>query len=181
MLIVNFCPNVRRLIIKIMRFSYLLGWLLIFSGTTILVACMQAAPLQKSDNLIATISKTPGDTNSAWEVELYVTGGFAGVRKNIRISSSGEMVVRDEEKNKPIALNVQQTDLERVSKFVKAIERLPQVSKSSSCVDCFQYELDILIEDSHFHASYDDENLNQSGLKPLIFELVRIMDSALDK
>jgi hypothetical protein len=163
-----------------MKFSYWSRWLFLFLGVILPVACMPMASPQNPD----TSSSTPGipkDTNGTWTVELFVSGGFAGVQRNIKISSSGDAIIMDEKKPKPINLDLLEAEVEKLSKLVVAIEHLPNVSGSSPCVDCFQYEVDVVIQDSHFHASYNDETLKHSGIKPLVFELVRLMNDALEK
>ena len=164
-----------------MKLSYSLSQILVSLGVIVLVACMSKTPSPKSDQLIFSNSETPNGANSTWVVELYVTGGFAGVQRNIKILYSGNVIIIDEKKNKRIKLDLQQADLDNLSKIIKNINKLPKISQSSSCIDCFVYEVNVLVGTSQFRASYDDNTLNQSEIKPLIVELIKLMNNSLEK
>lgn len=145
----------------------------------ILVACKPIGSLPLLNSNIET--EIPDNIVCSYSVGLDVTGGFAGVRRGIQVSSTGEAILLDEKKNEQIELLIPQVELEKLSMLMKDIGTLRKIPRSFSCVDCFHYEVDIIVCDLHSHASYDDENLDRSGIKPLIFELVLIMNNAFDK
>lgn len=164
-----------------MKFSSWSRCFFLFLGVILSVACMPTASPENPEHRMSATPEIPEDAKNTWAVELFVSGGLAGVRRSINVSSSGDAIVKDEKKSKHINLELPAADVETLSKFVADIEHLPNVSESSACVDCFQYEVDILVQDSHFHALYDDETLKQSGIKPFVFELVKLMNTALEK
>jgi len=164
---------------------------LTFLGVIVLGACAPTDPKPDSDDITATSPTTPTEDTTtpdtaenpediAWVTELNLSGGFAGVQKSIEISSTGEVIILDEKINERIEMELPQADLEIISQLVENILNLPKISEPepSTCADCFLYVVDIMAEELHVHATFDDLNLIESDFEPLIGELSRLLNDA---
>jgi len=154
-----------------MKTKYL--WL-VLALALLLVAC-QAINIP----LKSTPQKENESQNRNWEVELSITGGFAGVQKRIKISSGGEVSISDENNNLQAQEQLSKEEIDRFSKLVDEIKGLQVMSNPPECADCFQYDLNVKVDGTHFQATVNDLNLQNSGVAPLVNELVNMLTNAV--
>jgi len=147
---------------------------LVLTLVLLLVACQAIYPPLKS-----TPQKETESQNSNWQVELSITGGFAGVQKRIKISSTGEVSISDENNNLQAQEQLSKEEIDKLSKLVNEIKGLPVMSNPPTCADCFQYDLNVNVDGTQIQATVNDLNLQTSGIAPLVNELVNMLTNAV--
>ncbi len=172
-----------------MKISHLAGRTLLLLGVMLLTACGSQPPspeITSSPEVIPSpevestpeITAAPEDTSASWVIELFVSGGFAGVRRSIRVSSTGETLLIDEGTNRRVDSTLSQADLVKLSQLLNEIQQF-EPGSGAACSDCFQYNLNVLIGDVHSQVALTDEDLFTSELQPLVSELVRLLNEGL--
>jgi hypothetical protein len=116
-----------------------------------------------------------------WQVEFFLSGGFAGVRINVKLTSDGEAIVINDKVYKRVELNISEADRKTFSRLVEGVTQEQATTEPPGCADCFQYELKVMSKELDFKATVNDMDLNKSGLKPLIDELMKLQKNALSR
>lgn len=146
---------------------------LVFPLVLLLVSCQAVnTPLQP------TPTKETEDQSSSWEAELLITGGFAGVQRGIKISSTGEVIIHGGNNNLQGQVQLSREDIEKFSRLINEIKEVRVQANPPACADCFQYELNVSINGKHFQATVNDLNLQDSGVAPLINEMENLLAKA---
>jgi len=139
--------------------------------------CMPRLTKLKNVALAVEITEDLGH----WQVEFFLSGGFAGVRIEVKLSSDGEAIVVNQKASKRVELQISEADRKTFSRLVEAVTPEQATTGSPGCADCFQYELKVISKKLDFKATVNDLDLNKSGLKPLIDELMKLQKDALSR
>ena len=132
------------------------------------------------EETIPTVENSP-QPNTSWEIKFKLSGGLRGYQRIIKLSYLGELIVVDEKTNKQVSVQLAQEEMNKIDQLLVGIEQLQSDIQPPSCADCMVYELDVQIDVRNFHAVFNDLNLNETGIKPLINELVKLQEEALNK
>jgi hypothetical protein len=129
---------------------------------------------------IPTVENSP-QPSANWELEFRLSGGFRGYQRVIRLSHLGQLIVLDEKTNKQVSVKLAQEEMNKINLLLVGFEQLQSDIQPPSCADCMLYELDVQIEGRNFHAVFNDLNVNETKVKPLINELVKLQEEALNQ
>jgi hypothetical protein len=113
-----------------------------------------------------------------WSVTFRVSGGFAGVNRDLEISSTGGARAVDRRSGTEATIRVPDSELAALGAVVTGATPQP-MTRHSSCRDCFTYHLEIRIDDQRLSVDLDDQSLDASNLGPLIAALKSVQDRAL--
>lgn len=114
-----------------------------------------------------------------WQIELSMSGGFAGVRRSATLSSNGQMIAKDLKINKQVTVQIPEKDLTQISGLVRQAQPAPPTDQLSNCRDCFHYEFTLKRGKQQFSVQADDTTLESSGMGPLINQLADLQEKAL--
>ncbi len=114
-----------------------------------------------------------------WRIRLSISGGFAGLRRSAELSSTGELTVTDQKRNKKVTVQVPQAEMERISSWVLQARPTQPQPRLSNCRDCFEYELTILRDGEILSFWFNDVTLEDAELAPLVNTLARLQEQAL--
>jgi hypothetical protein len=126
-----------------------------------------------------SVTYTPPPLDEDWAVKMTLSGGFAGLRRNIRAYSDGSYIVVDEKVNDTFNGTLTENQLTELEGMISAVEfTAPKVP--SVCADCFNYDVEIVSGSRKLLFSVDDMSLSDSGVADLVEFLRGLMDSALN-
>jgi len=147
----------------------------IFFWNFLLIFCLFSSACVTQDNAVATTN----NKKQSWSVILSISGGFAGLMRNISIDEDGSIIINDLKNSKSIRKKLNNKELQDLSDL---LDKLKGTSSSSSspgfsrnCKDCYQYKLSIRWQNSQVLASLNDINLKKSPYKALVIFLKRIL------
>jgi hypothetical protein len=119
-------------------------------------------------------------TRASWKIEYELSGGFAGVRKKLTLSSSGALQAVDERMNKTIeaaATPAQLADVEEALAKIGTSGTATRPSFGSRCADCFQHNVVVIRSDKELRFAFDDVSLKDAEQA----SLVRVLSSLLNQ
>lgn len=141
--------------------------------------------------LIVSVSCASAKANSSplaekqkkWVIEYTISGGFAGIRRQLAINSSGHLTASDQKLRKNIEQQISQKQLaEIVNILVQYNFSLSNdnISKlSNRCADCFVYTLNLTADGSKGKITVNDLSLKDSKYIALINLLSTMLEQAL--
>ncbi|MCK6585850.1 MAG: hypothetical protein L6Q49_22320, partial [Anaerolineales bacterium] len=89
------------------------------------------------------VTYTPPPLEEDWSVKMTLSGGFAGLRRNIRVYSDGNYTVMDEKVNNTFNGMLTENQQSQLEGLISAVEfTAPNIR--SVCADCFNYDVEIL-------------------------------------
>ena len=122
----------------------------------------------------STAQPTP-DSDPDWTLTLYISGGYAGLIRNISLDQTGRAILVDEKLKSRVETSVTPNDLQMFTKLVKILpSRAAGGSRSTQCRDCITYKLVTNINDTKQQIIADDITLHESSAKELIQKLTRL-------
>ena len=152
-------------------------WLIVgMFVVTLLVAC--ATPTSNPPPSPSSTESKP-DMPDIWNVRLGISGGIAGIQKDLELVSTGQLIVIDQKKNRRVEGIVPAEELESISELVRVVVHIQPLGQPPACPDCFQYQLDVQMDEQHVSFQVNDLNLVESGLDPLISALTALQERAL--
>jgi hypothetical protein len=92
-----------------------------------------ASPLTKSVETIPT----------TWHARLEVSGGFAGIHRNINLSDDGVFVVEDQKPSSGGRRVLHANELQEFRRLIAALPAQLDSSVDNQCNDCFDYVLTV--------------------------------------
>ena len=130
----------------------------------------------KSTNPVPQSLPTP--TNS-WTVDLTQSGGLAGVLLTVEVTSDGQLKAADKRSNNSVTNVLPPEKTNELKRLISNLSQGGSQSPSSSCADCFIYDLEIRTEGKDIQIHVDDVTIKKSGSQDLITTLIMLRDSAL--
>ncbi len=123
----------------------------------------------------AQTSNLSAKAMQTWSVTLSISGGFAGLAKNIHIDSNGLMIINNFKNNKRIQNKINNKKLRVLSnliyKRIKDTSEPVKLPVLKHCADCFQYKLSIRWQNGQQLAALNDLNLRQSAFNDIVLFL----------
>ncbi len=114
-----------------------------------------------------------------WSVILSVSGGIAGVERNISIDSDGLVIINDLKTNKSSRSKINNKELALLSNLINqqtgSLKQPSTLFTANKCADCFQYKLSIRWQNGQKLAVFNDINLAKSPLKHIVHFLRKKM------
>ncbi len=116
---------------------------------------------------------------STWTLQLTQSGGFAGVRFWVEVTSAGQLTAKDQRSGRTAIETLPPDSLAQLRQLVEQVAISKSVKPSTSCADCFVYDLVLTSESGTRQMEADDITLGSSGAQALIVYLRSLRDSAL--
>jgi hypothetical protein len=124
-------------------------------------------------------SSAPCDFGGTWSVNLLVSGGLAGVQQELLLSSDGQASYTDRSGSLPTTWTLGTEDLQELQRLLEtACPFESQVSRPSSCRDCFVYRLEIVSGQDRFLWEADESQVVDEAFRSLLAYLEAIRSRA---
>lgn len=118
----------------------------------------------------------------SWSLQYQLSGGIAGLRRQLTLNSDNQLFAIDEKRNKRIR---QQASPEQITNVTTLLEnlKLPAASVApfrlnNRCADCFQYRLALTFNNQQQTINLDDSQLQQN---PEYAKLISLLSSILNQ
>jgi hypothetical protein len=147
----------------------------------ILSACGRSTPEQlplPSPKPLPTQQQASGLTG-IWAVDMQLSGGIAGLSRSIEINSSGAVVAKDDRTGKTAKRQLTSDELAQFKALVNSASLKPASGTPTGCADCFIYSIKITSSSGDFSAQFDDVDLPDSGMSPVVKYLMGLVNSML--
>ncbi|MEX2143111.1 MAG: hypothetical protein WD740_00830 [Anaerolineales bacterium] len=117
----------------------------------------------------------------SWHLSLEVSGGLAGIHRQLTLSSLGELVATDHNTATVVALQISAAELIEVANLVSRIQLAATAPAGSlpPCNDCFEYTLGISLGREQIEIVANDISLADSPFAPLVSKLNDLLQKAL--
>ena len=130
-----------------------------------------------------TSNSPSAEKQKKWVIEYTISGGFAGIRRQLTINSSGHLTATDQKLRKNIEQQISQKQLAEIVNILVQYNfslRNDSISKlSNRCADCFVYTLNLTEDGSKGKITVNDLSLKDSKYIALINLLSTMLDQAL--
>jgi hypothetical protein len=152
-------------------------WLTQVAACAVLAACSGVKLEQPVSATPAAVAAQRTAVEN-WQVTLRLSGGFAGLQRELELSSTGQVTAIDRKLNKQVKTEVTETELTEIASLVTKAQPYPS-GRAERCRDCLEYHLDVRADSRRFSTDLDDTNLTSSGLEALIKALITVQNRAL--
>ena len=123
--------------------------------------------------------------SGSWTIEYEVSGGFAGIRRQLNLSGNGRIIASDLKRKRRVEQQAPPEQLVKIAEALSKIDlsRLPATGPklSNRCADCFQHALTVANADQHYKLYVDDTTLKDPACAELIGLLSSLLNQALVK
>jgi hypothetical protein len=130
-----------------------------------------------------TNSSHSAERQEKWIIEYTISGGFAGIRRQLIINSSGYLTATDQKLKKDERQQISQNQLAEIINILEHLNyslHTENASKlSGRCADCFIYTLSITAGDRKGKITLNDLSLQGSKYNELIRLLSTMLEQAL--
>lgn len=141
-----------------------------------LAGCLQHGSTSSAPSLIAESEHV---ITEKWQILLALSGGFAGLRSTMELSSTGSMTVIEQKSARQVVSLVPDKELAEIALLAKNVNSLQPSGRLPNCRDCFQYDFTVRMNGQQFSVQLNDLSLPGSGIGPLINILVNLQERAL--
>ncbi len=145
----------------------------------------QSAVVNHTD--MATSPGTISDRKplGSWNIVYGVSGGFAGIRRQMALESTGKATATDLKQKRTVK---QEASREQMTKIANALSKIDfpetqktQSGRSNNCRDCFEYTIIMVSDRLQYRLHFNDLSLHSSPCAKLAGLLSIMMNQALAK
>jgi hypothetical protein len=134
----------------------------------------QEAQLPKSQDSPAQIAPVaaPSQVSSAWTVRLVVSGGFAGLAREIAVNgATGRVTLTDQKTGERDDQPLSDPDRVEITQLVQTLPKVLSNRVNNDCNDCFSFDLSVSRDGVVQNARLESLNLSDAEYGPLIAKL----------
>jgi hypothetical protein len=117
-------------------------------------------------------------TDDRWRIVFQLSGGIAGLDRQLEVTSTGELVAQDRRRGTRVAAQTTANELAQIASLVAAAKSVDP-GRQTACRDCLLYDIEIDARGRSFVFHLDDLSLPNSGVEPLVKALMNLLDRAL--
>jgi hypothetical protein len=119
----------------------------------------------------------------SWTIEYTVSGGFAGIHRQLTLNSSGKLTAADKKFKKHAEQQISKEQLMEIANILEQLDFLVNEKEASrlggKCADCFQHKLILIVNGHKNIAEMDDISLRDSKYTVLIKLLSQMLEQAV--
>ena len=119
-------------------------------------------------------------SRDVWQLTLQLTGGFAGIDRQLELSSTGELKVTDRRRGTQVITQASATELAQIASMVADLKSVDAV-RESTCRDCVQYDLRIRLSGRSLLFNINDVSLVGTPVEPLAKVLTGVLNRELSR
>lgn len=148
-------------------------------------SALRTADRAKKENRADPQSQSPErvDASRQWRLVYHMSGGFAGVRRTLIVSSNGHLEAIDEKHAKRYKRKVGSREMDEINGLLATLDfsqlHNGQRRGNDDCADCFRYVLDVEIDGKRHHVQYDSTTPRLSEEDEVVRTLAAILRQAL--
>lgn len=120
-----------------------------------------------------------------WNASLSISGGFAGISRQISVNSDGSLLASDERQQRKVAHSLTSEQLARFDTLLTALESapIPQSTKAfpGRCADCITSRLSATVNGKRYTATAKSGEKSAQPYADLIAQLAKLLREALSK
>lgn len=118
---------------------------------------------------------------SEWRTELVISGGFAGIHREMSLDASGSLTTREQHSGNERSRVVGCETVQEVTALYEAAGAPPAAPGGFAprCADCFTYTLKWYDGAKTLNYTVDSVGLEKSPYRPLLERLQALMDEPL--
>ena len=124
-----------------------------------------------------SIQDVPHD---AWQLTLQLTGGFAGIDRQLELSSTGELKAIDRRRGTQSTAQASASELAQIASMVADLKAVDAV-RENPCRDCVQYVLKIRLSGRSLLFNMNDVSLVGTPVEPLANALTGVLNRELSR
>jgi hypothetical protein len=144
-------------------------------GAGLIVCCLAC-----SSRAASAPSPAQRSGDESWKVTFRMSGGFAGFRRELEVSSSGAATATDEKRRQRVTAQVPGDELLFIGSLVTAAKP-SEASRPGSCRDCLEYDIEITSAGRRVTVRANDATLAGSDASRLVDALRRLQDRLLSQ
>jgi hypothetical protein len=160
------------LLFRATRTHGFVGWIVLSGATT---SAPIACALYPAQTALAT--SLPAPAEDPWRLEIHLSGGFAGLNRELQLSSTGELSANDRRRDTHVTARVSADEISKIGSLIPVAPASP--SRKTGCADCFLYDLTLHVRGRSVVVRTDDVSLAGSDIEPLVRNLVALLDRAM--
>ncbi len=149
----------------------------------LLLAACTGAPMARPSATAPSSKATPQpascDVGGTWDVELTVTGGFAGVERRIQVDDQGAYEAEDAQQAAKEEGMLSADEMEQLLGLLPSVCEPYEAARPPSCADCFNYALEATLEGSGYEFILNDLSLPDAPVGPLVGWLSSYLNTVL--
>lgn len=124
-----------------------------------------------------TAPSAPVPVGEPWRLEIHLSGGFAGLDRQLELSSTGELTASDRRRDTHFTARLPAGDIAQIDSLIPVAPA--ESARRTGCADCLLYDLTLHAHGQSVVVHLDDTSLGRSGVEPLIKRLLTLLDRAL--
>ena len=115
-------------------------------------------------------------SRDVWQLTLQLTGGIAGIDRQLELASTGELKVTDRRRGTHAVTQAPPSELAQIASMVADLKSVDAV-RPSTCRDCIQYDLTIRLSGRTLVFSVNDVSVVGTPVEPL----TKVLTGALNR
>jgi len=127
----------------------------------------------------ATPQSSSCDVSGTWDVELNVTGGFAGVDRRLQVDDQGAYEAEDAQPASKEEGVLSADEMEQLLALLPSVCEPYEAARPPSCADCFNYFLEATLQGSAYEFILNDLSLAEAPVGPLVGWLSSYLNTVL--
>lgn len=133
----------------------------------------------------ATQQSETQEINHDWHASLNLSGGFAGINRQISVNSNGSLLASDERQQRKVAYTLTSEQLARLDVLLTALESAPAPPGTKAfpgrCADCITSRLSATVNGKRYTATAKSGEKTAQPYADLITQLAKLLHEALSK
>jgi len=117
--------------------------------------------------------------SDTWDVELTVTGGFAGVERRLQVDDQGAYEAEDAQPASKEEGFLSADEMQQLLGLLPSVCEPYEPSRPPSCADCFNYFLEATLQGSAYEFILNDLSLAEAPVGPLVGWLSSYLNAVL--
>lgn len=130
-------------------------------------------------------AQLPLENAQRWRVELNISGGFAGIRRQITVNADGSLIATDGRQGSKVERTLQTEQLAKLNTVVAALESAPTAQSGRAfpgrCADCIQSRLNATVNGKTYTATVRSGEKPAQPFDDLIAQLAQLLQETLSQ
>lgn len=118
-----------------------------------------------------------------WHASLDLSGGFAGIRRQITVNADGSLIASDAKHGRKVERTLQSEQLTRLEALLTALASAPEQRSERTfpgrCADCITSRLNATFNGQHYAATARSGEQTAQPYADLIAQLARLLQETL--
>jgi hypothetical protein len=128
-------------------------------------------------SITPSVQDVPPDV---WRLTLQLTGGLAGIDRQLELASTGELKVTDRRRGIQVITQASASELAQISSMVADLKSV-DAGRRSACRDCIEYDLKVRLSGRTLHFTINDVSLAGTPVEPLANVLITALNRELSR